>query len=109
MQPAFRHIGSRCKQIALATTPRQSPVVCAKGRSSGGGSSSGSGKTKQRERKGGGDKAPARSISKTLQMAEYRADEVLLFDPVPADRDALQVGGRAGGDSTGAVKQREPG
>lgn len=52
-----------------------------------------------RHRKGGGGKqakqaaAPQPSArSKPLLMAEFKADEVLLFDPVAAGRDALQVG-----------------
>lgn len=46
--------------------------------------------------------APAKvPRSKTLRMAEFKADEILLFDPVPAGRNAaLQV--RAVGVSTPA-------
>lgn len=52
-----------------------------------------------RHRKGGGGKQAKQAAasqpsarSKPLLMAEFKADEVLLFDPVAAGRDALQVG-----------------
>lgn len=76
-----------------AAQPRRSlVVVCAAKRGGGGGG-------RQRQRGGGGkqsrpDKPPAGQSagrSKTLAMTEFKADEILMFDPVPAARDALQA------------------
>lgn len=60
------------------TPRRQPPVVCAKG-----------GRTasrRQRPAEAARERLPKKPKSKTLQMAEFKADEVLLFDPVPAGR-----------------------
>ncbi len=67
-------------------------VVCGAKRGGGGGG-------RQRQRGGGKqarqDKPPPgqpATRSKTLAMTEFKADEILMFDPVPAARDALQAG-----------------
>lgn len=77
-------------QCSTSASPRRLVVRAASGKRGGGGG---------RQRKGGGGKqakqaaAPQPSArSKPLLMAEFKADEVLMFDPVAAGRDALQVG-----------------
>lgn len=70
---------------------RQLVVTAAGGKQRGGGSGS-----KQRRDSGGGKQAQKqaeqpKARSKALQMTEFKADEILMFDPVPASRGALQV------------------
>jgi hypothetical protein len=76
-------------------------VVAAAKRGSGGGGKSqrgGGGKAKQQKQQA----AVQAPRSKTLHMAECKADEILCFDPVPAARGALQVR-----DSGGALPCRQ--
>jgi hypothetical protein len=78
----FRH---RPWQTARQTDSGRSLVVYAKG---------GKSATKTRRQQHDNSKAPgaSRGKSKLSQMVQFKADEVLLFDPVPAGRNAaLQV------------------
>ena len=81
---------------AGAGRPRALVVRAAGGkqRSSGGGGGGSGGKQRR-----GGKQAqqeqqsakPPTTRSKTLLMTEFKADEIIMFDPVPASRGALQV------------------
>ena len=75
-----------------SAAPRSLGVVCAKG----GGSSKGKGRRQRpAQQAGGGGEAGGRggaaTKSKTLRLAEFKADEILLFDPVPAGRSVLRT------------------
>lgn len=86
-------MSSRAPGCAATARRTSLVVVCGAKRGSGGG---GGGKQRQR---GGGKPArqdkppPGQPVtrSKTLAMTEFKADEILMFDPVPAARDALQA------------------
>lgn len=78
-------------------------MVCAAGKrssgGSGGGKRAGAGSKQQRQGKGKEEQRAAQptSRSKTAAMVEFKADEILMFDPVPAARGALQVGSPSAG------------
>ena len=56
----------------------------------GGGGGGGGGKREQAEKEAA---AAATPRGRALRMAQFKADETLLFEPVVAGREALQVGG----------------
>ena len=71
-------------------------VVRAAGGKQRGGGSGGGGKQRrggkqQQQQEQQSSKQPT-TRSKTLLMTEFKADEIIMFDPVPASRGALQVG-----------------
>ncbi|PSC73970.1 radical SAM [Micractinium conductrix] len=82
-----------CRSPAVQCASRQPAQVVR----AAGGKQRGGGGSKQRRSGGGGggkgrptqDKPAAKS--KPLQMAEFKSDEILMFQPVAAARDALQV------------------
>ena len=84
-----------CRSPAVQCASRQPAQVVR----AAGGKQRGGGGSKQRRSGGGGggkgrptqDKPAAKS--KPLQMAEFKSDEILMFQPVAAARDALQVRG----------------
>ena len=101
------HVGVQCVSLnapshhqQLQPVGRRSPSVvrCAAGGKRGAGSSSSNGKSgrkqdqkqqkKQQQQDGGGTTSQR---SKAALMAEFRADEITLFDGVPPGREALQV------------------
>lgn len=94
------------------STPRRRTVVAAAGKRGGGGGGkrgSGGGGKQQKPRR---DEPATTHRSKTGAMTEFKADEVLMFDPVPAERGALQArarGARAAGSSAPACRRLAPG
>lgn len=76
-------------QPQCSAAPPLRRVVAAVGKRGGGGG--GGAKRRGREKQQQQQQAAAPPRSKTLHMAECKADEILCFDPVPAARGALQV------------------
>ena len=81
-------------QRSVPAARRRTVVVAAAGKRGGGGKRAGGGGKQQKPRREERGGAPASTHrSKTAAMTEFRADEVLMFDPVPAERGALQARG----------------
>ena len=89
------------KLLQVGVGRRSPSVQCAAGGKRSAGSSNGgkSGRTQeqkqqkkqQQQQDGGGGGGGTSQRSKAALMAEFRADEITLFDAVPPGRDALQV------------------
>jgi hypothetical protein len=79
---APRAAGPRGLTSGVSSRPARVVITCAKGGGKGGA-------------KGGkpldGGRASKRGPAAKPSMAELKADEILMFDPVPAARGALQV------------------
>ena len=72
-------------------SPPRSRGLVVEAAKKGGRGGKGGGRKGGRGSGGGGGNTPAKTKSPQLQMADFRRDETLMFDPVKADPGALSI------------------